>query len=252
MGIFSWFATTTTKSLVAVVVQDALEPLARGGILDSQPATLANRMVEAAYTRVPNLANAKYNKHVFALSVLAMVPALPSFSVNERECSKHALGILLKHVLELQMSNSLALTLSEQNILERAQKTFIAAMEPPPLGSSFSVDVPPTAGGVFSKQEEATLNALCDAMNRRSGLPAFFEIVPLTATTSTVGIGSTLKSGERIPFGSLVKSIENHSTTVTLRGFNGRELPDAPQTFPSVDAALSFSHDYFVFMSTRA
>ena len=132
MGIFSWLSTTASKSAAAVLIQDVLEAFARGGILESQPAALANRMVEAAYTRLPHLANTKYNKHVLAVSILTMVPALPSFSDNERESSKHALGILLKHVLELQMSNSLALTLSEQSLLERAQQTFLAMMEPSP------------------------------------------------------------------------------------------------------------------------
>ncbi len=130
MGVLSWFSTTASKSNAAVLIQGALEALARGGLMESPPAALANRMVEAAYTRIPNLANAKYNKHVLAVTVLAMTPALPSFSVNERESSKHALGILLKHALELQMSNSLALTLSEQGLLDRAQRTFLEMMEP--------------------------------------------------------------------------------------------------------------------------
>lgn len=140
VGFFSWFSVTARKSVAAALIQIAYEALAKGGILDSQPEALANRVVEAAFTRIPNLANAKYNKHILAVSILVMVPALPSFSANERESSKHALGMLLKHVLELQMSNSLALTLSEQGLLERAQQAFLATMEPAPgfnLGPSF-------------------------------------------------------------------------------------------------------------------
>lgn len=132
MGIFSWLTSNLSKSSVAVLIQYPLESLARGGLLDSQPATLANRMVEAAFDRIPHLANSNYNKNVMAVSILSMVPALPSFSVNEREASKHALGMLLKHVLELQMSNSLALTLSEQELLDRAQMTFLATVQPDP------------------------------------------------------------------------------------------------------------------------
>lgn len=255
MGFFSWISTTAKKSVVAALIQEALELLERGGgILDFYPESLANRMVEAAFTRLPNLTNAKYNKHVLAMSILAMVPALPSFSKNERESSKHALGILLKHVLELQMSNSLALTLFEQGLLERAQQTFLAAMEPSPgfnLGPNFNVGAPYIEEEVFSRQDKNAIQALCDAMNMGSGQPAYFDIVPLTANASSVGIGLTHQTGERVLIGSIVKSTENNLTTVTLRGLNASELPDAPQTFPSVEAALSFSFLYFEFMSTE-
>lgn len=132
MGIFSWLSSTASKSSAAALIQGVLEVLAKGGVLDSQPAALANRMVEAAFARIPNLANARYDKHVLAVTILAMVPALPTLSVKDREVSKHALGMMLQFVLKLQMSNSLALTLSEQELLDRAQKTFLAASAPSP------------------------------------------------------------------------------------------------------------------------
>jgi hypothetical protein len=132
MGLLSWFSTTASKSSAAALVQSAFEPLVKGGLFEIHPATLANRVVEGAYIRLPNLSNTNYNKHILAVATLTMVPALPAFSAYEKEASKHALGILLKYVLELQMSNSIALTLSEQGLLERAQLTFLAAMEPSP------------------------------------------------------------------------------------------------------------------------
>ena len=132
MGLLSWFSTTASKSTAAALVQSAFEALAKSGLFEVHPATLATRVVEGAFERVPNLANANYNKHILAVAALTMVPALPAFSAHEKEASKHALGFLLKYVLELQMSNSIALTMSEQGLLERAQLTYLAAMEPSP------------------------------------------------------------------------------------------------------------------------
>ncbi len=132
MGLFSWFFTTVKKSTAAALVEISFEFLVKSGLFEVEPVTLANRVVEAAFTRLPVLANSHYNRHILAVATLTMVPALPSFSEYEKEASKHALGILLKHVRELQMSNALALTVSEQDILEKAQLTFLAAMKPSP------------------------------------------------------------------------------------------------------------------------
>lgn len=110
---------------------------------------------------------------------------------------------------------------------------------------------PPAADGVFSEDEKAAFQTTCNTISVRSGLHGYFEIVPLTASASTVGFGATNGNTERVPFASLVKSIENGKTVVTIRGLNGKELPDAPQTFPSVDAALTFSSGYFEFMSAQ-
>jgi hypothetical protein len=129
VGLLSWFNTTASKSTAAALVQSAFEPLANAGLFQVNPTTLASRVVEGAFTRVPKLASANYNRHVLAVATLTMVPALPAFSPHEREASKHALGFLLKHVLELQMSNAVALTMSEQNILEQAQITFLATTQ---------------------------------------------------------------------------------------------------------------------------
>lgn len=130
MGLFSWFSTTTKKSTAAVLVESALESLAKSGLFEVHPTTLANRVVEDAFTKLPVLANERYNKYILAVTTLTMVQVLPSFSKYEKEACKHALGILLKHILELQMSNAIALTLSEEDILEKSQLTFLAAMKP--------------------------------------------------------------------------------------------------------------------------
>lgn len=129
MGIFSWFTTTATKSLAAAEVQSALEALSKNGLFEGNSASLANRVVDGAFTRLPQLAKASYNKHILAVVCLTMVSALPSFTRDERDACKQGLGILLNHVLELVMSNSLALTMSEQGVLEKAQMTFIADMQ---------------------------------------------------------------------------------------------------------------------------
>ena len=60
MSIFSWFSTTASKSNAAALIQTVFETLDRGGILESQPASLANRLTQAAFNRVPHLANTKY------------------------------------------------------------------------------------------------------------------------------------------------------------------------------------------------
>lgn len=129
MGFLSWFSTTTSKSAAAVLIQSCLEGLARGGLLSASPAILANRMVEAAYERVPTLAKTNYNKHILAASILAMVPALSALSETEREAGKHALGLMLSQLQKLLLSNSLALTLSEQDLLEKAHRVFLTEMK---------------------------------------------------------------------------------------------------------------------------
>jgi hypothetical protein len=61
-----------------------------------------------------------------------MVPALKTFSMEERDASKHALGMLLKYVVSLQIADELALTISEQAMFDRAQATYLATSGPNP------------------------------------------------------------------------------------------------------------------------
>lgn len=114
-----------------------------------------------------------------------------------------------------------------------------------------SSDSLPHSDQVFSEDERSSFQAICDAIHTKSSLQGYFEIVPLSATAATVGIGAIDKAAQRLHFGSLVKTIENNRTTVTVRGMGGRELPNAPQEFRTVNEALTFSKAYFEYMSTQ-
>lgn len=269
MGIFSWFSTTANKSNAAALIQSTFEVLAKGGILESQPASLANRVVEAAFTRVPNLANTKYNKYVLAVTTLGMVHALHSFSQNEREASKHALGMMLKYVLELEMTNSLALTLSERETVERAQQLFLQISQANPainlgplpgitpasgLGQEQSSSLPyaKSLDGIFTEDEIRKLRVVSISMGKKAGLQGFVDFTSVGSSAAAASIGLITDGGDSVAFGSLVKALEANGSTVSARGLGGNRLPEAPELFEDVDTAIEFMQPYLDFMSTKA
>jgi hypothetical protein len=217
---------------------------------------------------VPHLANTKYNKYVLAVTILGMVPALPSFSVNERESSKHALGMLLKDILELEMTNSLALTLSEREIVESAQQFFLETSEP---SFSINLDSPPAVAhasglgeehhslspsskpfdNIFTEDEVRQLRAVSISIGKNAGLQGFVDFALVGGSTAAVGLGVVSERGDQVPLGTLVKSLGTNGTTVSVRGLGGNRIPDAPEMFDDVKAAIVFMQPYLYFMSAR-
>lgn len=71
MGVLSWFSSTANKSKAAAIIQQAFEFQKRVGLLDEDPAALANRVVEMACTRIPKL-DAQYADHMLAVACLSV------------------------------------------------------------------------------------------------------------------------------------------------------------------------------------
>lgn len=71
MGLFSGIKNTYKKSEAAVIVQNLLEELKQNGLFDSDPAIVANKLVEAAWETRPDVFSGKYGERPHKLSLAA-------------------------------------------------------------------------------------------------------------------------------------------------------------------------------------
>ncbi len=71
MGLFSGIKNTYKKSEAAVVVQNVLEDAKRIGVFDSDPAKVANKMIEAAWSSRPDVFDGSYGVRPHKVAVAA-------------------------------------------------------------------------------------------------------------------------------------------------------------------------------------
>ena len=71
MGLFSGIKNTFKKSEAAVVIQNMLEELKHMGLFDSDPAKVANKMVEAAWDSRPEVFNGTHGERPHKLALAA-------------------------------------------------------------------------------------------------------------------------------------------------------------------------------------
>jgi hypothetical protein len=264
MTILSWFSITANKSVVAAEIQTILESFEKFCIVEIPSSKLANQLVELAYTNMPSLSNTKYNKYVKAAIALAMAPLFPSISYNQRGLCKLSLGSMLRIVNSLEQQGLIRLSQPEKNILERAQQLYIQTSTPDPninLGDASFAKSPhqeqannqtPINSNEcnFTDREVNALKILLSSIERKCNIFGFIEITPLSNEASVAGIGAKNKNGNSFSFFSIVKHKEQNSTTFSVRGFNGRPLPNCPDYFDDINDLISFTHPYLDLIST--
>ena len=73
MGLFSWVSSTARKSTAAADIQTYFEVSKKLGFFPGDPMQTANKIVELACTRVPELPSGRYKGYVLAAAALAIV-----------------------------------------------------------------------------------------------------------------------------------------------------------------------------------
>jgi len=103
MGLFGGIKSNWKKSEAAVIVQNQLEMVQKGWILDSShdPSKLATLLVATAWDSMPDVFNGKFGQRPHKLSVAAIAFALGIQTSNDDEYQSAllvALGNILSHI----------------------------------------------------------------------------------------------------------------------------------------------------------
>lgn len=94
MGLFSWIATTKRKSEAASLIQQYFEITKGQGLFPGDPAWAANKLIELACNRVPELPNQRKGL-VLAAAVLAVAVMEDDLDFEDRDlCAMALLGML--------------------------------------------------------------------------------------------------------------------------------------------------------------
>ena len=93
MGLFSGIKNNYKKSEAAVVIQNMLEELKRMGFFDSNPAKVANMMVESAWQSRPDVFCGNYGERPHKLVVAAYSFAYAIESLKRDSQTRTTLGI---------------------------------------------------------------------------------------------------------------------------------------------------------------
>lgn len=73
MGLFSWVSSTARKSKAAAGIQTYFEVSKQLGFFPGDPTQTANKIVELACARVPELSSGRYRGYVLAAAALTIV-----------------------------------------------------------------------------------------------------------------------------------------------------------------------------------
>lgn len=143
MGFFSRLNSTYQKSKAAAVVQSLLEEQVRAGMLSLQPAALANKLTELAWTSYPDVFDGKFGQRPNKITVVACALAKGVEVLNGRNTDKTAVALLLGKVLsELETNGSFyPLSSADHKLLEGPIQTFRkTVLQEFSLGSEFDLD----------------------------------------------------------------------------------------------------------------
>ncbi len=131
MGLFSGFKNTLKKSEAAVIVQDLLQMQVDAGLLERDPAKLANTLVETAWSSKPDIFNGGFGQRPFKLSVAAISLGMGIQHFANDEDTRNALIISLGNILsELEVNGRLyPLNGIDEQLLSAAMAIFAEATE---------------------------------------------------------------------------------------------------------------------------
>lgn len=105
MGLFRGIKSAYKKSEAAVVVQNLLERQARLGLLDRDPAKLANELVGAVWDSKPDVFEGKFGQRPFKITVAASALANGIGLFKDGDPNRDALVISLGNILSELESN---------------------------------------------------------------------------------------------------------------------------------------------------
>ena len=131
MGLFSGFKNTLKKSEAAVIVQNLLQIQVDAGLLERDPAKLANTLVEAAWSSKTDIFNGGFGQRPFKLSVAAISLGMGIQHFANDEDTRNALIISLGNILsELEVNGRLyPLNGIDEQLLSAAMAIFAEATE---------------------------------------------------------------------------------------------------------------------------
>lgn len=108
MGLFSGIKSTYKKSEAAVVVQNLLEHQAKVGLLDLDPAKLANKLVEVVWDSKPDVFDGKFGQRPHKITVAASALANGIELFEDGDLNRNALVLSLGNILsELETNGRL-------------------------------------------------------------------------------------------------------------------------------------------------
>lgn len=149
MGVFSWLSSTASKSKAAVIIHQAFEHYKKTGLMDGDPAKLANHVVEAACARAPGL-ESQYSDYILAVTCLTMALADSRTSSNLHFVCTQALQRFHVFLMQAVEAGQIQLTESQRSIFEKSLAVLnsvdkpnpnIKLSEPDPAPESVAVDV---------------------------------------------------------------------------------------------------------------
>lgn len=126
MGLFSGLKDTYRKSEAAVVVQNLLAIQAKAGLLEVDPAKLANLLVATVWDAKPDVFSGKFDQRPYKITVAASALAYALVEREEHDPIRGALLISLGNILsELEVNGRLyPLTSLDHQLLEGAASIF--------------------------------------------------------------------------------------------------------------------------------
>lgn len=99
MGLFGGIKSTYKKSEAAVVVQNLLEIQSKVGLLDLDPAKLANKLVEAVWNSKPDVFDGKFGQRPHKLTVAACALAYGIEHFEDSDTNRNALILSLGNII---------------------------------------------------------------------------------------------------------------------------------------------------------
>lgn len=126
MGIFSSIKSTFKKSEAAALTQKLLEQQVRNGLLDLDPATLSNKLVEQIWITKPDIFNGKFGQRPHKISVAASALAKGTEFLDEDDTNRNAIMLALGMLIQECEVNGRLYPLNSLDfaLLEQASNTF--------------------------------------------------------------------------------------------------------------------------------
>jgi hypothetical protein len=164
MGLFSWVSGNVQKSKAAATIQQYFEFARRLGSFPGDPAVMANKVVELAFNRVPDLASGHLKGYVMAATVLSIVVLENDLPLEVRD--QCAVG--LAGMLKLASKEGHLHSYNDQSMLETARNVLEQFREivPSPMMS----DVLRSAGVLPSESRPESADTSQDRQRRMDEL----------------------------------------------------------------------------------
>lgn len=254
MGLFSWVSGNVQKSKVAATIQQYFEFARRLGSFPGDPALMANRVVELAFNRVPDLASGRLKGYVMATTVLSIIVLENDLPLEVRDHCAVALAGMLK----LASKESHLHSYNDQSMLETARNVLAQFREqvPSPLMSEV-MKAPATpsseshsesaesfgAQSVLSREEALYVHAYAHELGHPFGLRGFSEFVEAKTGVLSIALG-VMSNEKELILGTVVVVAGTPHSSISVRDFQSKPMP-GPKYYSNIYAALVSTRPYF-------